>query len=217
MIPQTIHQIYGTFEDNIPIESIPIFHSQSTKTRQYCIDNNIDYKFWNGTDCRKLLDKYPQFKRLYEDFSQLIMRADFMRYLILYDEGGIYVDCDIAPISDISSLFNYDEFFVCWNNDTKRLPYNAVLGSCAKSKLYDDILNHMEESYYEKSSMDIYNSWKGRLVFQTTGHYMLKRVIKKHKSIDILDILKVNNKYGEVIEGSNAMFEDYNASIWYSK
>ena len=125
MIPRKIHQVYGLFNDGKSLEDIPLFHQQVSKTKQYALTNDIEYKMWDNTDCNELISKYPQYKELYENFRFPVQKADFVRYLILYDTGGIYVDCDIAPIGDMGDLFQMNEFFVIWNNDKKLLPYNA--------------------------------------------------------------------------------------------
>tara|TARA_R110000803_G_scaffold151868_1_gene216897 strand:- start:39 stop:701 length:663 start_codon:yes stop_codon:yes gene_type:complete len=216
MIDRKIHQVYGVFNDGVSIESIPIFHQQVSKTQQFCQTNDIIYKMWDNEACNELINKYPEYKELYENFRFPIQKADFIRYLILYDTGGVYVDCDIAPIADINNLFEMNEFFVVWHNDKKLLPYNAVLGSVPNSELYKDILKHIEESYIEKSSMDIYTTWTGRFIFQTTGHYMLKRVLKRYPDIQFLDILKINSKKGTIIQGESPLFEDYNVSYWFN-
>ena len=214
MIPRIIHQVYGTFEDNVDLNDIPLYATQVSKTRQFCETHNIDYKMWGSQECRELLNKYPQYIDTYNNFREKVMRADFIRYLILFDQGGLYVDC---PINDIDELLHKNEFFVRWNNDKKELPYNAVLGSVKNSTLYAEIIQHLIQSYQEKSQMEIYNKWKGRFVFQTTGHYMLQRVLKKYPETERLDILKIYNKKGEVIQGTNPLFEDYNVSYWFKK
>lgn len=211
-----IHQVFGVFNDGTTLEDIPIFHQQVSKTQQFCQTNDIIYKMWDNEACNELINKYPEYKELYENFRFPIQKADFIRYLILYDTGGIYVDCDIAPIADINNLFEMNEFFVVWHNDKKLLPYNAVLGSVPNSELYKDILKHIEESYIEKSSMDIYTTWVGRFIFHTTGHYMLKRVLKRYPDIQFLDILKINSKQGTIIQGESPLFEDYNCSTWFN-
>lgn len=216
MIDRKIHQVYGVFNDGVSIESIPIFHQQVSKTQQFCQTNDIIYKMWDNEACNELINKYPEYKELYENFRFPIQKADFIRYLILYDTGGVYVDCDIAPIADINNLFEMNDFFVVWHNDKKLLPYNAVLGSVPNNELYRDILKHIEESYIEKSSMDIYTTWTGRFIFQTTGHYMLKRVLKRYPDIQFLDILKINSKKGTIIQGESPLFEDYNVSFWFN-
>ena len=239
MIPRIIHQVYGTFEDNVDINDIPLYATQVSKTRQFCETHNIDYKIWGSQECRELLNKYPQYSlklrwpsvcrnrsvdilkerpdlvEKMNNFREKVMRADFIRYLILFDQGGLYVDCDISPIHSIDELLHKNEFFVRWNNDKRELPYNAVLGSVKNSNLYSNIIQHLIQSYQEKSQMEIYNKWKGRFVFQTTGHYMLQRVLKKYPQTERLDILKIHNKKGEVIQGTNPLFEDYNVSYWF--
>ena len=97
------------------------------------------------------------------------------------------------------------------------LPYNAILGTKKNNHLYLDILDHCKESYYEKKKNKIYKQWKARFVFQTTGHFMLQRVLKKHKIKDFLDILKIYAKDGRVVSGKNPLFEDTSSSIWYDK
>jgi len=213
----TIHQVYGVFNDGKSIEDIPIFNTMSKRTQLYCKEKDINYKMWNNTMCDKLINKYPHYKKLYENFKEKIQKADFIRYLILYDEGGIYIDCDVAPIGDVSELFMMKEFFVRWNDDKRQLPYNAVLGTHSKNVLYEDIFKEIIKSYDEKSKMDIYDKWRGRYVFQTTGHYMLQRVLKKYKHVPKLDILKVHKKGGiDIISDVMPIFEDYNASLWYN-
>tara|TARA_R110002074_G_scaffold318786_1_gene489198 strand:+ start:106 stop:804 length:699 start_codon:yes stop_codon:yes gene_type:complete len=216
---QTIHQVYGVFNDGRTLEDIPIFNQQVKKTVDYCSERNITYKMWDNKMCNELINKYPQHRQLYDNFRLPIMKADFIRYLILYDEGGIYVDCDIAPIGDVSELFSMEQFFVKWHDDKRKLPYNAVIGSVAKNKLFEDIFKEIIKSVEEKDKIDIYAKWIGRYVFQTTGHYMLQRVLKlkKYKDVKKLDILKIHTKGGiDVVSDVCPIFEDFNASLWYN-
>ena len=213
-----IHQVFIQFEPNKDLCDIPIFSTQTKLTQEYCKSNNITYKLWREPDIDTLLLKYTQFRKLYDNFKQPIQRVDFIRYLILYDQGGIYIDCDIHPIADITELFTMNQFFVRWNDDKRMLPYNAVLGSKPNNPLYEAIFQEIIDSVIEKDKIDIYKKWIGRYVFQTTGHFMLQRVIKRYKHMDDifkLDILKINTKDGKVVSGNNPLFEDYNASIWY--
>jgi mannosyltransferase OCH1-like enzyme len=218
-INKTIHQVYGIFDDGIPLKDIDIFYKNVHKTKQFCKKHKIKHKMWNLSMATKLVQThFKEYLDLWNDFSVPIMRADFIRYCILYKYGGIYVDCDIHPIKQINHLFSKEHFFVRWNDDKKHLPYNAILGGQKGARIYDEILKHCKESYYEKIKQPIYKKWKGRLVFQTTGHYMLQRVIKEQNIplSDILDILKIHTKSGKIVQGKHPLFEDSNASTWYS-
>ena len=219
-----IHQVYGMFDDGIPIKDITVFYENVKKTRLFCKKNKIRYKLWNLNQANKLIQKhFKEYIQLWNDFKVPIQKADFIRYCILYHYGGIYIDCDIHPIdksgSHINKLFQKDFFFVTWDDDKQFKPYNAVLGTKKKNPLYKDIIQHCKESFYEKSKQAIYKKWKGRYIFQTTGHYMVLRVLKKNKVYNrkhILNIMKIHHsKTDRVIQGPNPIFEDYNASVWF--
>ena len=210
-----LHQIFFNIGKG-ELKEIPRFYECYQNNKKKCKKQGIHYKLWNRRMVEKLLDKKEnkQFKKLYYDFTQDIMRIDFARYLILYRYGGIYVDLDICMMDkSIKHLFKLSYFFVRWSDS--HLPYNALLGTQKNNPLYLDILDHCKESFYEKRKQKIYKTWKGRFVFQTTGHFMLQRVLKKHKIKDYLDIVKIKAKDGRIVQGSNPLFEDTSASVWY--
>ena len=214
---ETIHQIYGVFNDGRPLSDIPVFSHHTKLTKEYCEKNNIHYKMWDNDMCEELISKYPEYRKLYDEFRHPIQKADFIRYLVLYDEGGIYIDCDIHPIGDVSYLFEMDEFFVKWNNEKNDLPYNAVLGTKSKNPLYEDIFKEIIVSVYSREKSETFKKWVCRYVFQTTGHHMLKRVLKHYKDAKLLDILKIKKYGGEVISCVCPVFEDDNASMWWNR
>ena len=231
-----IHQIFYNIGKG-ELNDIPVFKKCYNHNKNYCKKNKIRYKLWSEKDVIKLINKpeCKEYKQLYNDFDnhplgQPIQKIDFARYLILWLFGGIYIDLDICIIDDkakvtkIKDLFTKDYFFVRW--DTSHLPYNAILGCKKKQSIYKDILDHCKESFYEKSKQAIYKKWKGRFVFQTTGHYMIQRVLKKHniRKKDLLNIMKIQNpqKRSNKItchkppKCPKALFEDANVSVWYS-
>ena len=214
-----LHQIFFDMGKG-KLKDIKPFYKCHLHNKKYCKKHNITYKLWSRKQIENLLNKpkNKEYKKLYYDFDQDIQRVDFGRYLLLWNYGGLYLDLDICIIQSksIKHLFDKDHFFVKWADDKRKLPYNAALGTKANTELYKDILDHCKESYYEKRKQDIYKKWKGRFVFQTTGHYMLQRVLKKHKISDFLNILKVHTKSGKIVQGPNPLFEDANASVWYT-
>ena len=213
----TLHQIFFNIGKG-ELKEIPRFYNCYQNNKKKCRSQGITYKLWTRKMVEKLLEKPEnrQFKRIYYEFEQDIMRIDFARYLILYRFGGIYVDLDICMLGkSIKHLFQKDYFFVRWSDS--HLPYNAILGTQKNNPLYREILKHCEESYDEKKKNKIYKTWKGRFVFQTTGHFMLQRVLRKHKIKDFLDIIRIKTKDGRVVQGSNPLFEDTSASVWFDK
>ncbi len=216
-----VHQVYGIFDDGIPIENIPIFKVCTDDTFSFCEAHNLEYKLWDLKDCEKLIiEDFPEYLELWNDFRFAIQRADFIRYCILYKFGGLYLDCDIRPIRNITSIFDESQYFVHWADDSKRLPYNAIMASESNNKLFLEIMKQCQKDYYQKAEIEKYKEWKGRFIFQTTGHHMLERVMKKQnvdKDKYFHDDLYVHNdkKKNNVGDCHTAKFYDSNASIWY--
>jgi len=208
-----IHQVYGIFNDNKKLGDIKPYKYATDKTKGFCKKHKIKYKMWNLNDCLKLLNThFKKYKKLWNYFRYDIQRADFIRYCILYKYGGIYVDCDIYPTKDIKHLFKMDYFFVIYP-ELNHI-YNAIIGSKPENMLLLDIMKECEKSTYEKQKLEIYKSWKGRLVFQTTGQYMLARVLKNNNNI--LNIISVKNrKKKKDYKNKNELFIDFNASEWW--
>jgi hypothetical protein len=255
-LTMTIHQIYGIFDDGVPLKDIKIFNDNVIKTRKYCKKYNIKHQLWNlhgdktiindgnkdikikSKSCNDLINKkFKEYTSLWNKLKKKptesnphfnpILAADFIRYCILYEHGGIYIDCDIHPISGkynkLKEHYNkYPFFFVRWADDKRKLPYNAIMGaSKIKQDIFMKIIEECNKSYHKNVGKQIYKQRKGRFIFHVTGHYMINRVIKKEKTqSNILNILKVINKQNNIVcdkppKCPNALFEDSNASVWY--
>jgi mannosyltransferase OCH1-like enzyme len=218
MIPRVIHQVFFDLGKG-KLRQIPDFCFSYDKTHVYCEKNNIDHELWDEKSFLELLECYPEYKDLFENFRFGIQKVDFARYLILYDRGGIYVDLDIFPFPNdtIDHLFEKDFWISRWWDS--HLPYQALLGSASKTTLMKEILDHCKFSYEEKSKIEIYNTWKARFIFHTTGHHMMQRVLKKnnlHK--DYLPIVSVFNNWKDIcvcVPDNKALFYDHSASLWY--
>ena len=220
---QTIHQVFWVFKNGQPLEEIPKYKDNVEATQEFCKTNDIEYKLWGLKECEKLVyQEFPEYIDLWKNFRYEIQRVDFIRYCILYQFGGLYIDCDIRPVKNLELVFKDKLFFVHWSNDEKKLPYNAVMGAHQGQELFLDILKECERSYLEKSKMEIYDTWKGRFIFQTTGHHMLERVMKKqkmNKNKYFHDCLYIDNpeKKGmsAIGEMNKSLFFDSNASVWF--
>ena len=224
MIPKLLHQVFFPFEAHIKsVSDITVFGIRTHNTKNWCDKNEIKYKMWNLEDCKELIKKY-QFEEIWYDFPQSVMRVDFIRYLILYDQGGIYLDCDVEPIRSMDQLWTKNAFFARWYGDKNKTPYIAVCGSSPKNEIFMDIINHSIESYMEKKHMKFYETATGRFVFQVTGHFCVKRVLKKNPNkVELLPIVSVINRQKEIYDfpptdgDLPAIFYDENISSWYEK
>jgi len=220
MIPRKIHQVFWSFTasgaEGKELNDIPKFKEYTTKTQQFANHYGYEYKLWSLKDCEELIVEYfPQYIVLWTEFRHDIQRCDFIRYLILFIHGGWYLDCDVYPLQDMKPLESLQQVFTTWHIDKNKLPYNAVMGSTYRNPLFLKIMKSVERRTYEKQNKSIYDTWKGRLVFQTTGHHMLKQHIPKE---DIHDLLTVFNEKKKINNSSkNPYFHDSNISSWWGK
>jgi mannosyltransferase OCH1-like enzyme len=88
-IPKIIHQTWKT--KNIPEEWKDF--QENIKT----IFWDFEYKLWTDEDNRQLIaEKFEWFLPFYDSYEKNIERADAVRYFILYEYGGIYMDLDYS-------------------------------------------------------------------------------------------------------------------------
>ena len=104
-IPKIIHQIWiGT--KPIPLQYI-VFMKMIKDMHP-----DFEYRLWTNKDFT------PENFSTYYDMmkmNKIISRVDMMRYEILYNHGGIYVDCDIYPLRSFSKILedNKHDLLVC--------------------------------------------------------------------------------------------------------
>ena len=80
---KVVHQIYGIFDDGIPLKDIPVFYENVQKTKAFCKKHKYKHKMWNLSQCVNLIKKhYPEYLSLWNAFTVPIQRADFVRYCI---------------------------------------------------------------------------------------------------------------------------------------
>ena len=87
MIPKIIHQTWKT--EQIPAKAQPFVN----RVRE--LNPDWEYRLWTDEDNLQLVrEHFPQLLEIYEGFSRGIMRADVIRYMIMYHIGGVYLDLD---------------------------------------------------------------------------------------------------------------------------
>jgi mannosyltransferase OCH1-like enzyme len=86
-IPKIIHQTWKT--KNIPKE----FQAFCKKIK--IIFKDFEYILWTDEDNRNFIkEKFGWFLPIYDGYKKNIERVDAVRYFILYEYGGIYMDLD---------------------------------------------------------------------------------------------------------------------------
>ena len=121
MIPKILHFIWIGDESKIPSKCITTWH-----------DMNPDYevKVWGNNEVQSVNWKN------YRQLNDMIIKMDWagasdvMRYEILHEHGGIYVDADSYCIKPLEDWILDCEAFACWEQEIIRnnLISNGFIG-----------------------------------------------------------------------------------------
>lgn len=132
-IPKILHQTYKTnripFEWNVTYSSVVYYNS------------NYTYMFWTDERSREFIATwYPWFLPTYDKYPYPIMRADAMRYFVLYHYGGIYIDLDVGCDFPLDPLLQ----FPAWLRKTDPLGVsNDVMGSVPHHPFFRNVIREL--------------------------------------------------------------------------
>ena len=98
-IPKIIHQIWSGIDEPLP-EHFNVLGETWKENHP-----TWEYQFWDEARMNRFIkDFYPQYQTVYKNFKYNVQRWDAIRYLILENIGGLYVDFDYECISPLDDL-----------------------------------------------------------------------------------------------------------------
>jgi len=183
-IPKIIHQIY--FDPSGVPENLLIL-SQTWEDKH----PDWEYRFWNERSIGQFMESnYQELIPLFHSFPLDVQRWDFVRYLILYRFGGLYVDLDYECIEPLDTLL--------WNTSCcmglepsshaiyKSMPFiigNALMASVPKHEFINQIIKNISSECGENYE------YKARKVLETTGSFMINRVYNAYEKKEDVTLL----------------------------
>lgn len=147
-IPHIIHQIWLSSPEKT---SVPVPFIDNVQT---FLSNNPawTYFLWTNETARKFLqDRYPHLLGLYDRLPRVVSKGDMLRYIVIYEYGGLYVDMDTVnfrPLDKITMKYpcilvpEPFEHAVLWY----RQPYiviNAIMACRSQHPFFWQIVNHL--------------------------------------------------------------------------
>lgn len=141
-IPRKIHQ---TFKKDMDVEYFETCMINRNMNFEY------DYNFYDDNDIIKYIkENYPtQYLKAYNSLNTYAYKADLFRYLVLYKEGGVYMDCKSTTIFPLREFINSDIGFVSFKDRfdsgiqigfIASVPGHPILKKCIEMSI-DNILN----------------------------------------------------------------------------
>jgi hypothetical protein len=140
-IPKIIHQIW------IGPNPEPTIWTNTFKVDYLQAHPDYEYKLWDNESSYRLLDNYPNLQKMYEIEETWNGKSDILRYVILYEYGGIYIDADSVWVNQKS----FDELldacdcglFAAKEPETTHIT-GGVIGASAKHPIFKKLIDHLE-------------------------------------------------------------------------
>ena len=178
MIPKIIHQTWSSKEENHSID----------KLRNTWIDNNpeFEYKFYDDDDILNYIELHFDEHTLqcYKRIVNGSLKADFFRYCVLYREGGVYIDIDIACMVPLEDIFDLENMDVITATDYCRIQrsdriYQGFLGGSKQCPLFWNMIRQICDSM--DNDMFKYD------LFKLSGPIVFSRLLKQHMNKSITE------------------------------
>lgn len=184
-IPKIIHQTWKT--SRIPKS----FETLSDSWKSAHLD--WDYVLWTDELNRNfILNYFPDFITTYDKYPRNILRVDAVRYLILLIYGGVFVDFDyeclknVEPLlSDAEIVFGEEPLEHATIHNKKRIISNAFMASVPDHPFFHVI----KKELFENHNLNKYTSDSDSQILETTGPFMLTRIVEEHRRDTSIKIL----------------------------
>lgn len=120
-IPKIIHQTY--YHKNLPVEI------QQNVNYLKSLNPDWEYRLYDDNDIEAYIAKhYPQLLRIYNKINPTYgaAKADFFRYILIYNEGGLYLDIKSSLQSPLNQiLLPTDRYLLShWQNEPGQIHEN---------------------------------------------------------------------------------------------
>jgi hypothetical protein len=120
-----------------------------------------NYAFYDDNDCRNYISQHypPEYLKAYDMVIPGAYKADVFRYLVLYREGGIYMDCKSSTMVPLRDFIPRNATFAVFRDRPEGALLNSFMACTPRHPIVkividmtiSNILNHQ----YNENSLDI--------------------------------------------------------------
>ena len=151
---------------------------------------------WSDDDNRQLIQtEFPELLHFYDNLSHTILRVDIIRYLYMYQYGGIYADLDMESLKPMDSLFTNTTHVLLGFEvyEPNFIIEISLMGSIPKHSLW---LKVVYESILSDADTNVHS------IFEITGNKLFTRVVRK-------ELLQKNQNHGIQVLNQEFLYPPY--------
>lgn len=167
-IPKKIHQIW--LGGNFPTEYVKYANTWKQHNPEW------EYKLWTEVDFDQV--KIPN-RKLFNSIMNVAQKSDFLRYHILNQYGGLYVDTDFECLKSFDD-FAYLDFYTGIGYPKELELYIGLIASVPHHPILEHIIKKMTVVKY---------GGRWRNIFHTTGSFFFTRMFLEMVSADTTGVV----------------------------
>lgn len=145
-VPKVIHKVYIEHSMTIPTElPKPIQEAHNTWTK---MNPKYTMKYYSGHDCEHYALKYfgERHLKAFRKLKPYSYKCDLIRFMILYNEGGVYTDWKTVCLTPLNKLIRENTKWIsAWDTKPGRMltgffvtpPKNPILKTAIDMCLYN--------------------------------------------------------------------------------
>ena len=191
MFPKIIHQIWYQGIDKIPAnlikncELLKSFHPQ------------WKYIIWDDEKIKSHFEKNEKIISTYTNLEYLHQKVDFIRYCILYEIGGVYVDMDVTTLKSMDALLNEYNEYECLVSNIRLSTFESYIFIKHKECINNGVIVCKPNSNFMLNLINnIHIDNKCRLfehrsmcINRTTGPYLFTKIYNEYENKDNIMVL----------------------------
>lgn len=162
-----------------------------------------DSRFITWTDAD--IDRLPLSCARLRQFTGHVCRADLARYEILYNEGGIYLDCDIMPHEHFDARKLVRELTVC--NETNAVDYCSIgfVATPPRHPIFAQMVEHILHSEIDETRPNV-----------STGPWLFGDALKRHPHVRLPPVAFYPYLYDEPLAATRMrdLSQTFGIHVW---
>jgi len=162
-----------------------------------------EYRYSTHEDCENfILSTYgDEYLEIYKNIAQGQIKADFWRYLVIYEHGGVYADVDTVCLDPIESWVDLDKELVLTTNDYVELGGEVLVQWCFAAAPKSLVLKSVIDKMLSLMKLKNYKN----IDVSETGPLMWDQAIKEQMPNDKVKV----NPFGVQHFGANNRWSDH--------
>jgi len=202
MIPKIIHQ---TWKDPYVPQHLSVL-SETWKEKH----PTWEFKLWTDKMNRDFIEEYnADFLNIYDNYPYNIQRVDAVRYFILYEMGGVFIDLDFRCLHNIESLLEDQDCIFGIEPDKHSERFNKKMTICnafmacnSKNFFFKTICDELKNGYNVKDSTMPF--WLQ--VLESTGPFKLTKIFDRYEDKSSIKLLSANIIYPLTLSETRELF-----------